>query len=508
MSHLQTLIWALVTRTRAFEGEILVALVVLLVAYFSLGAWNDWRSNLPPGPYGLPIVGYLPFLSKNAHLEFLKLGKKYGDVFRVKLASETVIVLHSVEVIKEALSRPEFLGRPSHGALKIYNKESAFFLGGDIHKWKEQRRFVVQSMKDLGLGKTQLEGEIADEIRHFLDKLHAHNGAPMDVKEPLSPSMSNNICTLVFGKRYEYEDPDRVFLDKSLDVANNALSQTSIVAFFPWLLNIPVLSKLFDMGKAVVALDAVKAFFKKEIKKHRDTYDSKNIRDFIDSFIDEQSSRKLKDSNTTFTDDMLSSNVLDLFAAGSETVRTSILWILYVAAAFPHFQEKVKEEILEVIGPDRGPEYQDIKCMRFTHSFILEVLRWKPIVPMNAPHSTISDTTIGGYHIPKNVTVFFSIWNAHHDPNYWDDPESFIPDRFITKDGKSVSRPHYYMPFSLGKRICPGEPMAMMELFLYFTFIIQKFEVAFPVGYNPTFESSMGGTYKLEPYKIRFLTRS
>jgi cytochrome P450 family 2 subfamily J len=508
MSQLQTLMWAFVTLARAFESEIVVALVVLVVAYCALGAWRDWRSNLPPGPYGVPILGYVPFLSQNAHLDFLKLGKKYGDVFRVNMASETVIVIHGVEAIKEALSRPEFLGRPKLGVLKLFNKDSAFFFGGDIHKWKEQRRFVVHSMKDLGLGRTQIEGEISDEIRHFLDKLRLHNGAPLDLKEPLSPSMSNNICTLVFGKRYEYEDPDRVFLDHNLHVATNSFSQTSLAGFFPWILNVPVISKLFDMKKGVAAIDKIKAFFNKEVEKHKDTYDPKNIRDFIDSFIGEQDSRKLKDPNTTFTDDMLPSNVLDLFTAGSETVRTTIMWIVYVAAAFPQHQKKILEEILDVMGPERDPEYQDIKSMPFTHSFILEVMRWKPIVPMNVPHYTISDTTIGGYHIPKNTTIFCSIWNAHHDPNYWNDPESFIPERFIGEDGKSVSRPPHYMPFSLGKRICPGEPMAMMELFLYFTFIIQKFEVAFPLGYKPRFEAALGAAYRLEPYKIRFLSRS
>ncbi|KAG8181433.1 hypothetical protein JTE90_015452 [Oedothorax gibbosus] len=508
MSQLQTLIWASVTRARAFEREIFVALVVLVVVYFAVGAWKAWRCNLPPGPFGLPIVGYLPFLSlNNPHIDLSKLGKKYGDVFRLKLGSETVIVLHGVEVIKEALLRTDFLGRPTRGVLKLFNENSAFFNGMDVHKWREQRRFVLQSMKDLGLGKSLLEVEILDEISHFLDNLRVHNGAPMDVKDPLSPSMSNNICTLVFGKRYEYEDPNRVFLDENLDIVVNALSSTSVAGFFPWILKIPLVSKLFEMERALNSLNEIMTFFRKEIKKHRSTFDSKNSRDFIDSFIREQSSRKLTDPNTTFTDDTLASNVLDLFAAGSETVRTSILWNLYVACAFPEHQEKVREEILEVMG-EREPEYQDMKNMPFTHSFIMEVMRWKTISPLNVPHSTLSDTTIGGYHIPKNATIFLLIWNAHNDPNYWTKPESFIPDRFITKDGKSVSRPAHFMPFSMGKRVCPGEPMAMMELFLYFTSIVQKFQLVFPAGYKPTYEAAMGGTYRLEPYKIRFLERS
>ncbi|KAG8172695.1 hypothetical protein JTE90_001525 [Oedothorax gibbosus] len=151
----QTSLWTFVTRGRALENEILIALVVLVVCYYLQAAWRG--RNLPPGPYGLPIVGYLPFLS-DPLWDLHKLGEKYGDIFCFKMGSQTVVVLHGVEAIKEALSRPEFLGRPPIGPLKLFNENSAFFMD-DVHKWREQRRFVVQSMKDLGVGKTQIEGK-------------------------------------------------------------------------------------------------------------------------------------------------------------------------------------------------------------------------------------------------------------------------------------------------------------------------------------------------------------
>ncbi|KAG8171470.1 hypothetical protein JTE90_014863 [Oedothorax gibbosus] len=127
-------------------------------------------------------------------------------------------------------------------------------------------------------------------------------------------------------------------------------------------------------------------FFKNIINKHKDTFDSKNMRDFIDKYIFEVTSKQEKDPNTSFSDDTLANNVLDLFVAGSETTRTTIMWFVYVAAAFPQHQERIKEEIMEVIGPERDPEYQDIKSMPLTHSFILEVMRWKTISPLNVAH--------------------------------------------------------------------------------------------------------------------------
>ncbi|PRD22693.1 UNVERIFIED_CONTAM: Cytochrome P450 2J2 [Trichonephila clavipes] len=107
----------------------------------------------------------------------------------------------------------------------------------------------------------QVRNETADEINHFLDVLKKQNGQPIDVKKPLSPSMSNNICALVFGKRYDFNDPDRQLLDKNLDVANESASQTTGTLFFPWLRFIPFTSKFLQIEKTRAAYNVIRKFF-------------------------------------------------------------------------------------------------------------------------------------------------------------------------------------------------------------------------------------------------------
>ncbi|KAG8179117.1 hypothetical protein JTE90_000151 [Oedothorax gibbosus] len=485
--------------------QVLITVCALLAAYFVKVFLK--RRNFPPGPWGWPIVGYLPYMSSDAHLDFIKIGKKYGDIFSLKLGSSTVVILNGPEVVKEALNRPEFLGRPKDGALPIFLPGSTFFVE-DIHVWKEHRRYVVQSMKDLGLGRTKIEGDILEEIHHFLDLMNTHKGRPVDLNAPLSPSISNNICSLVFGKRYEYNDKDRMYLDSNLDLATETFSHTTFVGFFPWLLRVPFFSKMFSLEKGFNALQNVRNLLKKEINKHKDTFDAKNIRDFIDSFIVEMNSRKLKDPNTTLNDDSLTADVMDLFGAGSETVRNVILWCVYVAAAHPEVQQKIREEMLDVLGPDRDPEILDLRSAPRTHSFILEVMRWKTPVPLGVPKCTVADTTICGYSIPKNTTIITNLWNTHHSPEHWSEPEKFKPERFISKDGKTVSKSSYLMPFSIGKRVCPGETMAIMEIFLYFTSILRKFDLAFPEGFKPTYDAVLTAVFKLNAYKIRLVPRN
>ncbi|GFY73858.1 vitamin D 25-hydroxylase [Trichonephila inaurata madagascariensis] len=198
------------------------------------------------------------------------------------------------------------------------------------------------------------------------------------------------------------------------------------------------------------------------------------------------------------------SNVIDIFGAGSETVRTSILWFVYSMAAFPDTQKKVQQEISEVIGTERDPEYLDMKCMPYTHAVIMELMRWKTIVPLDLMHYTLADTKVGGYDIPKETIVIANFWQAHNDPRYWEEPETFKPERFLSKDGKSIVKSKYFMPFSLGKRACPGESMAYLEMFLYFTSMLQKYDISFPSGVKPTFEAKLSITYRLEPFEVQF----
>ncbi|CAL1300287.1 unnamed protein product [Larinioides sclopetarius] len=172
----------------------------------------------------------------------------------------------------------------------------------------------------------------------------------------------------------------------------------------------------------------------KQLNEHLKSFDPDHARDFIDRYLVELNTLRAKNPDTSFNYDMLLDNVCDVFTAGSETARTSILWILHVIAAFPDVQKKVQREIMEVIDSEKTPEYMDMRNMPYTHAVI-----------------ALADTTVGGSHLPKGTTVIANFWAAHHDPRHWDEPEKFKPERFLSKDGKSVAKSSYFMPFSLGE---------------------------------------------------------
>ncbi|XP_022246307.1 cytochrome P450 18a1-like, partial [Limulus polyphemus] len=127
---------------------------------FLLFRWILTRfRNFPPGPVGLPIVGYLPFLGKKAFLDFIELSKKYGNVFSLRLGSQNVVVLCDFLAVKEAMNKDAFLDRPPD--IQIQGpSENISVVSVNGNWWKEQRRFSVHILRNLGYGKTKMEDHI------------------------------------------------------------------------------------------------------------------------------------------------------------------------------------------------------------------------------------------------------------------------------------------------------------------------------------------------------------
>ncbi|GFY38468.1 cytochrome P450 2J6 [Trichonephila inaurata madagascariensis] len=222
--------------------------------------------------------------------------------------------------------------------------------------WREQKNFALHVMRDLGFGKTRMEVHIKEEISHLISELEEFEGKPANVRRYLAPSTSNNISALIFGRRLDYHDPMRMQLDEL---------------------------KLFDYDKLEYAIKHLLVFIDKEIDEHEATLDGNSIRDYMDGFLLQMKQREFKDPNTSFTKAMLKGNSPSLIGAGSTTVRATTEWTLLSMAEFQDVQKKIHAEIDEVIGRERTPNWADHTEMPYTEAVLMEVQRWKTVVPIN-----------------------------------------------------------------------------------------------------------------------------
>ncbi|RWS05920.1 Cytochrome P450 2J6-like protein [Dinothrombium tinctorium] len=360
------------------------------------------------------------------------------------------------------------------------------------HIWREQRRFAFRVFRDLGFGKQVMEESIKDEIGYLLNEIEKNNENPINMHELLMPSVSNNICSLIFGHRYDYNDPIRKRLNILFPRILELLEVSSVSTFLPFVYKAMQLFGSSRMTELMSLLHEFESIVEKEVEIHQK--DARNdVNDYIDAFLREMHEReKLNKDMGSFSFQRLYSNSKGFFIAGSFTTRNTLDWILKLIAAYPDVQKCVHDEIDAVIGHNRLPAWSDRQLMPYTQAVIMESQRWCCVVPLNIPRRAMNDTTISGKFIPKDTEIVVNFWSVFHDETIFENPDTFDPQRFLSNDGRELKKVEELIPFSYGKRACVGEILAKMELFLYFTSIMQKYKILFPEGVQVSFESTLG----------------
>ncbi|XP_060722733.1 cytochrome P450 2J2-like [Tachysurus vachellii] len=462
---------------------------------------NKNPSNYPPGPWPLPFVGNI--FTGLDYKSINKLAEKYGDVFSLRWGSEKTVFISGHKMVKEALIThlDSFADRPVVPLFDNIYKGIGIALSNG-YLWKNQRKFVITHLRNFGEGKKTLELSIQQESIFLCDAFKAEQG-PFDPQFYLNNAVSNIISALVFGHRFEYHDENFLNILR-LDteaVFLAGLPKTQLYNVFPRLFNyLPgPHQKMFSNYAKIIE------FLQVELKKHKEDWDPSNPRDYIDSYLLEVEKRK-SDPQAGFNIDTLLVAMLDLFEAGTESSATTLRWGLLFMMKYPEIQKKVQAEIDKVIGQSRQASMADKPYMPYTEAVVHEIQRMGNIVPLGFPKRACKDTVLGGFFIPKGTTVTTNLSSVLNDKNEWETPDKFNPGHFLDDQGQFLKK-DAFLPFSAGRRVCVGEQLARMELFLFFTSLLQCFTISPCPGDELCLEGQMGFTYSPKPYRMCVTSR-
>ncbi|XP_041463753.1 cytochrome P450 2J4-like [Lytechinus variegatus] len=488
-----------VSQSVSFYGLVGVALVLSLFYWVFV---QDTK-RYPPGPTGLPIFGNvfsLVFTKRQQHEVVNDWTHKYGPIFAFKMLGTRVYVLSDPGLISDAFHHsPDINDRsPMPIAKEIMGRGNTGLVSSIGDVWKEHRRFLMTVFKKIDSGVMRLEEAIGSEVETLLQEIEKKNGDSFDPCNPINIAVANIITRFITGVQYDHGDREFQDLIDRSDRIFKIMGPAGLFSVLPILAKIPSPVKTEITSLSLEILEVIR----KSVEAHKSEFDPEEpAKDFISCYLKEIHRRKEENNPGSFDEINLLASCFDALLGGWETSTTSISWITHTLAAHPEAQRQLRQEIYDVVGSDRPPSFSDRHSMPFTEATLAECIRLHPAAAMHVPHTASRDCKIGGYDVIKGSAVTSDLWYLALSRNRWKDPLDFKPDRFLDADGQ-FNKKLEPLPFGYGRRVCPGEQLARMEIFLLVTNLLQRFSLSLPEGAPTSIGGKHGLTNKPNPFKI------
>uniref|UniRef100_K1R0T8 Cytochrome P450 2B4 n=1 Tax=Magallana gigas TaxID=29159 RepID=K1R0T8_MAGGI len=365
------------------------------------------------------------------------------DFHEKKMNFLQVVVVCGYEMLREVfvVNGDATSDRPQNYLMKELS-ENAGVLATSGPVWRELRNFCLRTLRDLGYNKRIIDNRVQEEIPYVLDEIEHCIGQPFDIKPLIQMSISNIVCSIVYGKRYDYQDPEFRKLIANMSTVFEKGSSTGAINFFPFLRFLP--GDLFGVKKLKECNQVEVEFNKQRIKDHKTFFNPRDPpRDYIDSILFAQTKTEMLNKTQVYH------HISEMFAAGTDTTATALRWALLYLIHYPEVQDKMASEIMQVTDGARLPVIADKVNMPYSTAVVTEVLRMGNVAPLSLPHVTSQDFTVAGYLIPKDTTLIPCLSSFTHDADMFPNPHKFDPGRYINSEGFLTGQ-EKVLAFSLG----------------------------------------------------------
>ncbi|KAJ9594227.1 hypothetical protein L9F63_014387 [Diploptera punctata] len=463
----------------------ILASLVVGIYFYATRNFKFWKRLGVPYVSPYPLVGSVKDVAfqKCAIGEFLKdIYSEYKGLRYVGFYSldQPAIVVRDLDLIRSVLVK-DFNNYADHFIeldqdLDPLGSKGLFAMKGP--KWRHMRvnlspTFTSGKMKNM----FSLMQECGQQFDKYLEETVAQNST-LDVKNATSKFTIDVICSCAFGiESNSLKNPNAEFthqLKKTFEFDILRSLKATVAIFSPGLLKL-LRMKLFENSMYDFIRDAV---------WNTINYSNPMGTDVLSNLAALSKMSDLEDFDHVFDleDDYYAAQAFSFFTAGFETSSTTMSFALYELALHPEIQNKLREEICQVLQKHNNQvTYEAIQDMKYLDMVVNETLRKYPVLPF-LDRKSIQSQEIpapsgeGTITIPAGTGIYIPLLGIHYDPKYYPEPEKFNPERFT--DENKQSRPNYtHMPFGEGPRTCIGMRFGLMQTKTGLTHILSRYQV-------------------------------
>ncbi|KAH7081438.1 cytochrome p450 monooxygenase [Paraphoma chrysanthemicola] len=464
----------------------IAALAIVLPAvlvYYAIKCFSIGRrpKDLPPGPPTLPLLGNIHLMPKEkSWLQLSRWAEEYGPIYSLMMGTQTYIVLNSPEAVRDLMDKRSqiYSSRPdmyvaqevaSGGLRLVVMKYGA--LWRTMHKMIHNIfniRAAVTYVPYQDLENKQMLSDFLDNPQDFVNHIRR---------------FSNSLTTqMVFGVRtHTHEDPRLRQLFEGFQEWSEIAGGTStqLLDLYPILQKLPAFLRPNFRYAQQLHKKELGLYSSHWMEAKKALLDGTGKPCFSNDVLRVQEKEKMNDDQAAY----LSGSLLE---AGSDTTSSTLIGFVLAMLSYSDVQQRAKEEIDRVVGPDRLPNIDDWPNLPYIRAIIKETIRWMPTTVSAVPHRVLEENFYQGYRIPRDATVLINVWGLHMDPKRNPNPRVFDPTRFENDlrtefecaTGDPSKRNNYI--FGAGRRLCQGMHIAERSLFLATTRMLWAFNFERP----------------------------
>ncbi|KAJ8900522.1 hypothetical protein K2173_025299 [Erythroxylum novogranatense] len=433
----------------------------------------DMKSkNLPPSPPRWPVFGNLLQLGPQPHRDLASLCDRYGPLVYLRLGNVDAITTNDPDIIREILLCQDdiFASRPrTLAAVHLAYGCGDVALAPMGPHWKRMRRICMEHL----LTTKRLESftkHRAEEARHLVRDVweQSQTGKAVNLRQVLGAFSMNNVTRMLLGKQYfgaESAGPQEAmeFMHATHELFRllGLIYLGDYLPFWRWIDPYGCEKKMREVEKRV------DDFHTKIIQEHRraravkDCEDDRDNMDFVDVLL----SLPGENGKAHMDDVEIKALIQDMIAAATDTSAVTNEWAMAEVIKHPRVLQKIHQELDSVVGRERMVTENDLTHLNYLRCVVRETFRMHPAGPLLIPHESLRSTTINGHYIPAKTRVFINTHGLGRNTKIWADVEEFRPERHWLNDGSRVEISHgadfKILPFSAGKRKCPGAPLGV-----------------------------------------------